>query len=66
MSQSREQIIERLYFIERIDTAQIARWYKLREDEVWNILAHGDPARKWPNLWRAVKKRTRALFWQGR
>ena len=49
--------IERLYFIERIDTAQIARWYDMHEAEVWNILAHGDPARKWPKLWRAVKKR---------
>ena len=42
MSDSRAEIVHKLYYRDRIATNMIARWLEISEAKVWNILAHGD------------------------
>ena len=42
MSESRAEIVHKLFYRDRIDTARIADWLDIPESKVWNILAHGD------------------------
>ena len=58
MSESRAEIVHKLFYRDRIDTTRIADLLDIPESKVWNILAHGDT---WKAQNRAIMARLKRV-----
>jgi hypothetical protein len=58
MSESRAEIVYKLFYRDRIDTTRIADLLDIPESKVWNILAHGDG---WKAKNRAIMARLKRV-----
>ena len=67
MSESRAEIVHKLFYRDRISTTRIADWLDIPESKVWNILAHGDTWRaKNRSIMAAIKKSTAGIVLRGK